>query len=135
MTKRNKIIYWIATLWLSLGMVSTGVVQSMKMPDEVDMMTRLGYPIYFLTIIGVWKLLGVIAVLAPRFPLIKEWAYAGFFFNMSGAILSHLAKGDAPIELFGPTLLIVLTIVSWYFRPADRKLVLSNQQSMSQATV
>jgi uncharacterized membrane protein YphA (DoxX/SURF4 family) len=135
MTKRNKIIYWIATLWLSLGMVSTGVVQIMKMPDEVDMMTRLGYPIYFLTIIGVWKLLGVIAVLAPRFPLIKEWAYAGFFFNMSGAILSHLANGDAPIELFGPTLLIVLTIVSWYFRPADRKLVLSNQQSMSQTTV
>jgi hypothetical protein len=127
MTKRNKIIYWIATLWLSLGMVSTGVVQIMKTPEEVEMMGRLGYPLYFLTIIGVWKLLGVVAVLVPKFPLIKEWAYAGFFFNMSGAILSHLANGDAPIELFGPMLLLILTAVSWYFRPVDRKIILVSQ--------
>jgi hypothetical protein len=127
MTKRNKIIYWIATLWLSLGMVSTGVVQIMKTPEEVEMMGRLGYPLYFLTIIGVWKLLGVVAVLVPKFPLIKEWAYAGFFFNMSGAILSHLANGDAPIELFGPMLLLILTAVSWYFRPMDRKMILVSQ--------
>jgi hypothetical protein len=127
MTKRNKIIYWIATLWLSLGMVSTGVVQIMKTPEEVEMMGRLGYPLYFLTIIGVWKLLGVVAVLVPKFPLIKEWAYAGFFFNMSGAILSHMANGDAPIELFGPMLLLILTGVSWYFRPVDRKMILVSQ--------
>ena len=127
MTKRNKIIYWIATLWLALGMTSTGIVQLMKVPEEVDMMTRLGYPVYFLTIIGVWKLLGVIAVLVPRFPLLKEWAYAGFFFNMSGAVFSHLIVGDSPKELFGPVLLIVLTVTSWYFRPAERKLVFANQ--------
>ena len=121
--KRNKIIYWIATLWLSLGMVATGVVQLMQHKEEAAMFNRLGYPMYLLIIIGVWKMLGVIAVLAPRFPLVKEWAYAGFFFVMSGAVISHLAVGDAPKELFGPILLIVLTIVSWYFRPASRRLI------------
>lgn len=125
MTKRNKIIYWVATLWLSLGMVSTGIVQLIHMQAEVDLINRLGYPIYILSILGVWKLLGVVAVLAPRFPLVKEWAYAGFFFTMSGAIISHAVMGDEAIEFFGPTLLLVLTVVSWYFRPADRKLIVS----------
>ena len=127
MKKRNKIIYWIATIWLSLGMLSTGIVQLIQTDEEVDMMTRLGYPAYFLTIIGVWKILGVVAVLIPKFPLLKEWAYAGFFIAMSGAITSHLINGDEAIEIFGPTLLLVLTMVSWYFRPADRKLILVNQ--------
>lgn len=125
MEKRNKIIYWIATLWLSLGMVSTGIVQIILMEEEVERMSVLGYPTYFLPIIGVWKLLGVVAVLVPKFPLVKEWAYAGFFFLMSGAILTHLIAGDAASEFFGPTLLLMLTIVSWYFRPSDRKIVLS----------
>jgi uncharacterized membrane protein YphA (DoxX/SURF4 family) len=127
MTKRNKIIYWIATLWLALGMTSTGIVQLLKVEQEVDMMTRIGYPAYFLTIIGVWKLFGVVAILIPRFPLLKEWAYAGFVFNMTGAVFSHLFSGSEAIELFGPMLLIVLTIISWYFRPAERRFVLVNQ--------
>jgi len=127
MTKRNKIIYWIATIWLALGMVSTGIVQLIKMKEEVAMMTHLGYPAYFLTILGIWKLLGVVAVLIPKFPLLKEWAYAGFFFAMSGAVFSHIASGDGAIELFGPMLLIILTVVSWYFRPADRKIISVNQ--------
>jgi hypothetical protein len=126
MTKRNKIIYWIATIWLALGMTSTAIVQLIKMKEEADMMGRLGYPLYFLTILGIWKILGVVAVLAPRFPLVKEWAYAGFFFAMSGALFSHLAVGDPAKDFFGPTLLLVLTIVSWYFRPAERKLALLN---------
>jgi hypothetical protein len=112
MTKRNKIIYWIATAWLALGMLSTAIVQLIKMEKEVDLMIRLGYPIYFLTIIAVWKMLGVVTVLIPKFPLLKEWAYAGFFFTVTGAIISHLVVGDNAKELFGPTLLLVLTIVS-----------------------
>jgi hypothetical protein len=123
MTELNKIIYWIATLWLGLGMVSTGIVQLLKSEVEVSKMERLGYPPYVLTILGVWKMLGVLAVLIPKFPLIKEWAYAGFFFAMSGAILSHLFAGDEVIELFGPSLLLVLTGVSWYFRPAERRVI------------
>lgn len=121
MTKRGKIIYWIATGWLALGMTSTGMVQLIQMKEEADMIARLGYPLYILTLLGVWKLLGVVAVLVPKFPLVKEWAYAGFFFAMSGAVFSHAACGDSAKEFFGPLLLIMLTLVSWYFRPADRK--------------
>lgn len=123
MTKRNKIIYWVATLWLSLGMVSTAIVQLMKNPTEVEMITKqLGYPVYILTIIGVWKLLGVVAVLMPRFSLVKEWAYAGFFFAMSGAAISHIIMHHGMGDVFPSLLLLLLTVASWYFRPADRKL-------------
>lgn len=121
MKKRNRIIYWIATGWLSLGMLSTGIVQLLKVEEETARITQLGYPVYILTILGIWKVLGVIAVLIPNYPVLKEWAYAGFFFAMTGAIISHLASGSPAGELFGPILLIVLTIVSWYFRPTARK--------------
>lgn len=119
MSKKNKIIYWGSTIWLALGMASTGIVQLIKMEEEVEVITNMGYPAYILTILGIWKILGVIAILVPKFPLVKEWAYAGFFFVMSGAIFSHLVNGDGGIELFGPSLLLVLTILSWYFRPAN----------------
>ena len=127
MSKRNKIIYWVATIWLSLGMLSTGIVQLLKTEDEVNKITELGYPLYILTIIGVWKILGVVAILIPKFPLLKEWAYAGFFIAMSGAIISHLMSGSEAKEIFGPALLLVLTIISWYFRPVDKKLILITQ--------
>ncbi len=129
MAKRNKIIYWIFTLWLALGMASTGIVQLMKSKTGAggaDSITHLGYPMYFLTIIGVWKLLGVVAILIPKFPLLKEWAYAGFFFAMSGAVTSHLICGSPMGEIFPSILLLAITIVSWYFRPADRRLVAGN---------
>ena len=126
MTRRNKIIYWIATGWLALGMLSTAAVQLMKVKTVsggADSIAHLGYPAYLLTLLGIWKVLGVIAVLIPKFPLVKEWAYAGFFFMMTGAVCSHMACSDAVMEFFGPVLLIVLTAVSWYFRPADRKII------------
>src|SRR5436189_6363369 len=112
--KRNKIIYWIATLWMSLGMLSGGIAQLLRVKETVDGITHLGYPAYLLTIIATWKILGVVAVLIPKFPLVKEWAYAGFFFLMSGAIYSHISSGDPAKENFGPVLLVVLMIVSWY---------------------
>ena len=123
MKKRNKIIYWVSTGWLALGMTSTGIVQLIRTKEEVGNFTQLGYPLYLLTIMGICKLLGVIAVLIPRWPLLKEWAYAGFFFAMAGAVSSHIMGGDAAKEIFGPALLLVLTAVSWYFRPADRKII------------
>jgi hypothetical protein len=123
MTKRNKIIYWVATLWLALGMLSTGIVQLLNVKAEVDNITQLGYPVYFLSILGVWKILGVGAVLIPKFPLLKEWAYAGFFFAMSGATISRIASGDSISEIAPSLLLLILTVVSWYFRPADRKII------------
>lgn len=125
MTKTDKIIYWISTFWLSLGMASTGIVQIMQMDEELLKMNGLGYPSYFLPIIGIWKLLGVVAILVPGYPLIKEWAYAGFFFLMSGAVFTHLAVGDGAGEFFGPVLLLILTFVSWYLRPLTRKVTFS----------
>lgn len=120
--KRNRIIYWIFTIWMALGMVSTAIVQLMKNEDELRNFTNLGYPAYLMMIIGVWKLLGVIAVLIPKRPLLKEWAYAGFFFVMSGALSSHIIAGDTFGRTFPALLLLVLVIISWYFRPSDRKI-------------
>jgi DoxX-like family len=131
MTKTSKIIYWIATLWLALGMVSTAAVQLFKAKEGqggADMVVHLGYPVYLLTILAIWKLLGVVALLTPKFPLLKEWAYAGFFFAMSGAILSHIAVGDPINEIFPSLLLLTLTVVSWYFRPAARKVISFNNE-------
>jgi uncharacterized membrane protein YphA (DoxX/SURF4 family) len=133
MTKRNKIIYWIATTWLSLGMLSTGAVQLQLFrpegdsPGSLSSMTKLGYPAYFVTLLGIAKILGVIVLLIPKFPLLKEWAYAGFFFMMSGAIFTHIAAGNSMSEIFPSLLLLILTVISWYFRPNDRKLILAHQ--------
>lgn len=118
----RKIVYWIATLWLALGMVSTAVAQMMEIPDVVHKMEALGYPLYIFQLIGVLKILGVLVLLLPKMHLIKEWAYAGFFFLMVGALYSHLSAGDPMIESIGPSLLLVLCGVSWYFRPDNRKL-------------
>lgn len=123
MTRSYRIIYWISTGWLALGMLSTGVVQLLRVDQEVDKMTQLGYAKYILLLLGIWKILGVIAIVIPGFRLLKEWAYAGFFFAMSGAIFSHIAVGDDIIELFGPSLLLILTVVSWYSRPESRRLM------------
>jgi len=131
MKKRDKIIYWIATIWLSLGMLSTGAVQLFKVkgdgPGSLDSMTHLGFPAYFVTILGISKILGVVALLIPKFPLLKEWAYAGFFFMMSGAIFTHIAAGNDLSAIIPSLLLLILTVVSWYFRPSDRKIPVYRQ--------
>lgn len=130
MSKRNKIIYWIATIWLAFGMVATGVQQLFHMqvegalsPPGVFGITKLGYPVYLLTILGVWKILGVIAILMPKFPLLKEWAYAGFFFLLTGAVFSHIAVSHPMTELIPSLLMLVLAVLSWYFRPTNRKIM------------
>lgn len=103
-------------------MTSTGIVQLIKMEDEVARITHLGYPVYFLTILGISKLLGVVAALIPKFPLLKEWAYAGFVFTLLGALASHVVLSDPMGEIFPAVLLLTLTVVSYYFRPMDRKI-------------
>lgn len=123
MTKTQKIIYWIATIWLSLGMVSTGIVQVLKMKDEVSFILQLGYPSYLIPFLGVCKILAVIVILLPKFPLLKEWAYAGLFFMMTGAAFSHVVAGTPVKDILPSLLLIVLILVSWYFRPANRKVI------------
>ena len=123
MKKTSKIIYWISTLWLSLGMVSTGLVQLFRQNEQADYITDLGFPEFSLTLLSIWKILGVIVLLIPKFTLLKEWAYAGFFFAMSGAVYSHIVAGDPVNEIFPSLLLLILTLISWYFRPTNRKII------------
>jgi len=127
MEKRNKTIYWIVTIFLSLGMTAGGIQQMLQIGGYNEIVTKLGYPLYLLTILGVWKILGVIAILIPKFPLVKEWAYAGFFFAMSGAFISHLAVGQPFSEAVPSLTLLVVTVLSWYLRPANRKINSVNQ--------
>ena len=115
MTKRNKIIYWIATLWLALGMTATGIVQILQIKEEVDMMNDLGYPLYFLPLLGIWKLLGVIAILIPKFGLLKEWAYAGFAFDFLFAAISHGAVDGINGQTFFPLVLLGVLAVSYIY--------------------
>lgn len=124
MSKRNKIIYWVATVWLSLAMLASAVQQIFNIGGFVEIMAKLEYPTYFATILGIWKVLGVVAILLPRFTLVKEWAYAGFFFVTSGAVLSHVAMNESFAEIMPGVLLMLMTIASWYFRPANRKLII-----------
>ena len=124
MTKKNKVIYWVATCFLAFGMLAQGLAQIFHTNGYIDMVVaHLGYPSYLLSIIGVWKILGVVAILVPDFKLLKEWAYAGFFFVMSGAVFSHIASGDSIYSSFPALFLIIVIAVSWYFRPADRKII------------
>ncbi|MCC7306196.1 MAG: DoxX family protein [Acidobacteria bacterium] len=125
MTRIRKIIYWIATVWLALGLFATGIAQLLGADGQggADMLAKLGYPAYIMPLLGVWKILAVVALLVPKFPLIKEWAYAGVFFLMSGAIYSHIAAHDAAVETLPGMLLLVLGVISWYLRPESRRVM------------
>jgi hypothetical protein len=126
MEKRKLIWYWIITLVLSFCIFSGGLAQAAEAKGVVQSFKPLGYPNYFISLIG-GKVLGVIAVLIPKFKLLKEWAYAGIFFAMSGAVISHIASGNVSVQIIAPFLLAVFTVLSWYLRPADRKIILVNQ--------
>jgi len=123
--KRNKIIYWIVTGFLAFAMLAGGVQQLLQIGGYVEILTQLGYPLYFMSILGAWKILGVIVLLIPKFPLVKEWAYAGFFFAMSGAAISHIAAGQAFVDAIPSLILLMVTVLSWYFRPESRKIVVN----------
>jgi len=123
MDKRNKIIYWVVTVFLSVGMLAGGIQQTLQIGGYNEIITKLHYPLYVLSILGVWKILGVIVILIPKFPLLKEWAYAGFFFAMSGAAISHFAVGQSFTEAIPALVLLAVTVLSWYFRPSDRKII------------
>ncbi len=121
MTKTQKLTYWISTIFLSIGMLAGGIQQMLQIGGYNDIVTNLGYPLYLLTIIGIWKILGVIAILIPKLPLLKEWAYAGFFFVLTGAFISHFAVGQSFVESIPSTILLAATMLSWYLRPESKK--------------
>jgi len=129
MSKRKKIIYWVATVFLSFGMLAGGIQQMLQIGGYNEIVTRLGYPLYMLSILGVWKILGVIVILLPKFQLLKEWAYAGFFFVMSGAAISHLIMKEEFVEVLPSFTLFIAILVSWYFGPQNRRIILNNSIS------
>ena len=127
MSKTHKVIYWVTTIFLSIGMLAGGIQQLLQIGGYNKIITSLGYPLYLLSILGAWKLLGVIVILIPKTPLIKEWAYAGFFFAMTGAAISHFVTGQGFPEALPSLILLVVIIISWYFRPASRKIVINSK--------
>ncbi|MCB9677240.1 MAG: DoxX family protein [Alphaproteobacteria bacterium] len=114
--------YWIATGLFAFALGSSGVMDLVLAEPLVEAMTHLGYPLYFVQILGFWKVLGVIALLAPGFPRLKEWAYAGFFFDLSGAVVSHLVMGDGLGGALAPFVLLAIGAASYALRPAGRAL-------------
>jgi hypothetical protein len=94
-----------------------------------EIMKHLGYPAYFMTMIGLWYMLAAVAILAPRFPRLKEWAYAGLVFVYTGAATSRLAVGDPPVTLAAPIIFTGLAAASWLLRPPARRILVSRGES------
>lgn len=121
--KARTIGYWICTVLIAFSFLSGGVTQLMRAPQAVEGFMKLGYPVYFLIVLGVWKVLGGIVVLIPGFPLVKEWAYAGMIFDLTGASASHLATHAETWHVFAPLIVAALVVASWALRPEGRKLM------------
>jgi uncharacterized membrane protein YphA (DoxX/SURF4 family) len=118
----KSITYWVITIVITFFIGSGGAAELARVPGTVEGLVQLGYPVYFVTIIGFWKVLGAIALLAPGFPRLKEWAYAGIFFNMTGAAFTSIATNSAAWHVIVDLVLTALTIASWALRPASRRL-------------
>jgi uncharacterized membrane protein YphA (DoxX/SURF4 family) len=126
--------YWLATGLFCLAMTAGGSMNLMRAEMQQEAMTALGYPDYLMTILGVAKILGVIALLIPGVPLLKEWAYAGFTFDLLGAGASHAFVGDAVGETMMPVVILAIAAASYCLRPADRRLRLAPDSSSSTAS-
>lgn len=119
--KTKSIGFWLSTGIVAFSLFAGGIGDLLRFDQVAEGMGRLGYPPYVMTIIGVWKLLGALVILAPGCPRLKEWAYAGAFFDFSGAVASHVFVGELG-KVFAPGLFAALTLVSWRLRPASRVL-------------
>jgi uncharacterized membrane protein YphA (DoxX/SURF4 family) len=120
--RTKTIAYWTTTGLVALAFIAGGVIDMAGPPTVLETMKHLGYPAYFALLLGSWKLLGGAAILSPRLPRLKEWAYAGMFFDLTGAAISHAASGDGGAKIATPAVLLALTLASWALRPAARKL-------------
>jgi len=116
----KSVVYWMTTGMVAFAMLSGGIAELARRPETIDGMRLLGYPVYFVMILSFWKVLGSLTLVIPGFPRVKEWAYAGIFFNMTGAAVSHLVVHDAAWHAGVTTGLAALTVASWALRPASR---------------
>ena len=120
--RTRAIVYWVATALLVFELVLGGMWDVLRVPHVRVVIERIGYPLYFLVILGVWKLLGAVALVIPRFPRLKEWAYAGVVFNLTGALVSHVASGDIePGPMSYLVVMVGITATSWSLRPPSRR--------------
>jgi len=120
--KRKVIAYWICTVVIALCIGSGGAAQALRVPQNVEGMTALGYPLHFIVLLGVWKVLGALTLLAPRLRLVKEWAYAGIFIDLSGAVVASAANSGGAFHVIAPAVLIGILAASWALRPESRRL-------------
>ncbi len=114
--------YWLATVLVVAELGLGGIWDIARIPSVRDLVAHLGYPSYFLVLLGSWKVLGAVALLVPRRALLKEWAYAGAFFTYTGAIVSHLTTGYDLGEVRLLAVLTALTVLSWALRPPSRRI-------------
>lgn len=115
-------LYWVTTALLAVAF-GAGAVFNLSGAAEVQAsLERLGFPAYVAPLLGFWKGLGVLALLVPRFERLKEWTYAGMFFDLTGAAVSHLAAGDAITTAVPPLVLVGFLFASWALRPENRRL-------------
>ncbi len=121
-TKMKRGAYWVCTVLLAFFIGSGGLAYALQVPDVVQGVVALGFPVYFVVFLGVWKVLGSIAILVPRFPLVKEWAYAGIMFDLTGAAWASLATDAAWWHVAAPLAIAVLLAASWALRPEGRRL-------------
>jgi uncharacterized membrane protein YphA (DoxX/SURF4 family) len=117
------IAYWVTTALVVFELALGGVWDILRVPQVRGLIERLGYPSYFLVILGIWKLFGAVALAIPRFPRLKEWAYAGVLFDLTGAVASQLASGliDAGTMAY-PIVMMGVAVASWALRPPSRRL-------------
>jgi len=121
-TRSRLIAYWIVTALIALEMAVGGIWDLLRIQLVRAIVDHIGYPEYLLTILGVWKVAGAIAILVPGYRLLKEWAYAGGFFVYTGAVASHLLAGDGPDHWAAPAVFALLLVASWWLRPPNRRL-------------
>ncbi len=122
-TARSRaVIYWIATLVAAAAFVVPGALNLLRAPHMVRDMAHLGYPPYFPTILGAWKVLGALAIVLPGRPRLKEWAYAGMVFDLTGAALSRAVIGDGAFKIVVPLVIAAVVGTSWALRPPARRL-------------
>lgn len=120
--KIRTVAYWTATALVAFAFAAGGLFDLGGSPEIVAAMAHLGYPAYLATLLGAWKVLGALAIVVPGTPRLKEWAYAGMVFDLSGAVASHAAVGDGVDQLVAPLVLLGLVATSWALRPAGRVL-------------
>ena len=112
--KTIKIIYWISTILFSVFMLYSGISQLAQIPQSIEVMKHLGYPLYLNTILGIAKILGVIAILQWRFKTLKEWAYAGFTFDIIGAGASMYFTGDGILSALSTLIFLAVMFISYF---------------------